>query len=100
MSLRTRGQQASVGKVEWVGKRHQECSVTNGCRKSKRKCLQEGNQTGNTGFETVGLTERQEAAEMAELKMLRFSVGVTKMDSALEGQHRSDVLETKLDRPY
>ena len=31
------------------------------------------------GLETVALTKRQEA-EMAELKMLRFSLGVTRMD--------------------
>ena len=33
------------------------------------------------GFETVALTKRQEAEmEVAELKMLRFSLGVTRMD--------------------
>ena len=33
------------------------------------------------GLETVSLTKRQEAEmEMAELKMLRFSLGVTRMD--------------------
>ena len=34
------------------------------------------------GLETVALTKRQEAEiEVAELKMLRFSLGVTRMDS-------------------
>ena len=33
------------------------------------------------GLETVALTKRQEAEmEVAELKMLRFTLGVTKMD--------------------
>ena len=33
------------------------------------------------GLETVALTKRQEAEmEVAELKMLRFSLGVTRMD--------------------
>ena len=33
------------------------------------------------GLETVALTKRQEAEEVAELKMLRFSLGVTRMDT-------------------
>ena len=34
------------------------------------------------GWETVALTKRQEAEmEVAELKMLRFSLGVTRMDT-------------------
>ena len=34
------------------------------------------------GLETVALTKRQEAEmEVAELKMLRFSLGVTRMDN-------------------
>ena len=35
-----------------------------------------------SGLETVALTKRQEAGmEMTELKMLRFSLGVTRMDN-------------------
>ena len=35
----------------------------------------------NYGLETVALTKRQEAEmEVEELKMLRFSLGVTRMD--------------------
>ena len=53
------------------------------------------------GLETVALTKRQEM-EVAELKMLRFSLGVTRMDksgmSTSEGQHRWDGLERKHER--
>ena len=53
------------------------------------------------GLETVALTKRQEM-EVAELKMLRFSLGVTRMDktsmSTSEGQHRWESLERKLER--
>ena len=46
------------------------------------------------GLETVAVTKRQEAEmEVAELKMLRFSLGVTRMES--EGQHRWESLERK-----
>ena len=55
------------------------------------------------GLATVPLTKRQEAEmEVAELKMLRFSLGVTRMDkirkSTSEGQHRWESLERKLER--
>ena len=55
------------------------------------------------GLETVALTKRQEAEmEVAELKMLRFSLGVTRMDKIrneyIRGQHRWDGLESKLER--
>ena len=49
------------------------------------------------GLETVALTNRQEAEmEVAELKMLRFSLGVTRMDkirNEFEGQRRWESLE-------
>ena len=54
------------------------------------------------GLETVALTERQKAEmEVTELKMLRFSLAVTRMDkirkltriSTSEGQRRLDGLE-------
>ena len=50
------------------------------------------------GLETVALTKRQEAAE---LKMLRFSLGVTRMDKIRNEyirQHRLDGLERKHER--
>ena len=55
------------------------------------------------GLETVALTKRQEAEmEVAELKMLRFSLGVTRMDKSgmntSEGQHRWESLERKHER--
>ena len=56
------------------------------------------------GLETVALTKRQEAEmEVAELKMLRFSLGVTGMDKirneyTSEGQHKWESLERKLER--
>ena len=55
------------------------------------------------GLETVALTKRQEAEmEVAELKMLRFSLGVTRMDktrmSTSDGQHRWERLERKHER--
>ena len=59
------------------------------------------------GSETVALTKRQEAEmEVAELKMLRFSLAVTRMDntqpvsgmSRLEGRRRWDGLGIKHDR--
>ena len=52
----------------------------------------------------MALTKRQEAEmEVAELKMLRFSLGVTRMDkirkmSTSEGQHSWESLERKLER--
>ena len=47
-------------------------------------------------LETVVLTKRQETdVEVAELKMLRFSLGMTRMDRIrnkhIRGQHRSHV---------
>ena len=55
------------------------------------------------GLETVALTKRQEAEmEVAELKMLRFSLGETRMErsgmSTSEGQHRWKGLERKHER--
>ena len=52
------------------------------------------------GLETVALTKRQEAEmEVAELKMLRSKLGVTKSGmSTSEGQHRWDGLERKHER--
>ena len=55
------------------------------------------------GLETVALTKRQEAEmEVAELKMLRFSLGVTRMDKIrneyIRGQHRWESLERKHER--
>ena len=57
------------------------------------------------GLETVALTKRQEAEmEVAELKMLRFSLGVTRIYkirneySTSEGQHRWESLERKHER--
>ena len=47
-------------------------------------------------LETVALTKRQ---EVAELKMLRFSLGVTRSGmSTLQGQHRWEGLERKHER--
>ena len=46
------------------------------------------------GWETVALTKRHEAEmEVAELKMLRFSLGVTRMDKIMQecvGLHQRD----------
>ena len=43
--------------------------------------VQCGSETMVYGLETVALTKRQEAEmEVAEVKMLRFSLGVTRMD--------------------
>ena len=54
------------------------------------------------GLETVALTKRQEAEmEVAELNMLRFSLGVTRMDKIRNGyiiQHRWESLEIKHER--
>ena len=55
------------------------------------------------GLETVSLTKRQEAEmEVAELKMLRFSLGVTRMDNIrneyIRGKHKWESLERKLER--
>ena len=48
---------------------------------SERKDLHESIETSNVWFEDGGLTKRQEAElEVAELKMLRFSLGLTRMD--------------------
>ena len=57
------------------------------------------------GLETVALRKRQETElEVAETKMLRFSLGVTRWirpagTSTSEGQRMSDVLEIKSERP-
>ena len=54
------------------------------------------------GLETLELTKRQEEEpEVPQLKMLRFSLGVKRMDKehASGEQHRLDVLKTKLERP-
>ena len=52
------------------------------------------------GFEVEPLTERQEAEpEVAELKMLRFSLGMMKMDKIEERADQRDVLETTSERP-
>ena len=40
--------------------------------------------------------------QLAELKMLRFSFGVKRKDrdlSTSEGEHRLEILETKVERP-
>ena len=52
------------------------------------------------GLETVALTKRQEAEmEVAELKMLRFSLGVTRMDNGMgTSVHMWDGLERKHER--
>ena len=55
------------------------------------------------GLETVALMKRQEAEmEVAELKMLRLSLGVTRMDKIrneyIRGQHRWEGLERKHER--
>ena len=57
------------------------------------------------GLETVALTKRQEAEmEVAELKMLRFSLGVTIMDKIRNkyirrtARHRWELLERKHER--
>ena len=45
------------------------------------------------GLETVALTNSQEAElEVAELKMLRFSLGVTRMDTISNKQIRGTAL--------
>ena len=47
-------------------------------------------------MEMVEVTKRQEEElEEAELKMLRFPLGVKRMDR-MKNEHSSDVLETKL----
>ena len=59
------------------------------------------------GLQTVALTKRQEAElQVADIKILRFSLGVMKMDRSRnehqrtsEERHRLDVLETRLERP-
>ena len=51
---------------------------------------------GLFGLEMVEVTKRQEEElEEAELKMLRFPLGVKRMDR-MKNEHSSDVLETKL----
>ena len=55
------------------------------------------------GLETVALTRRQEAdMEVAELKMLRFSLGVTRLDKIrneyIRGTARWEGLERKHER--
>ena len=48
------------------------------------------------GLETVALTKRQEAEmEVAELKMLRFTLGVTRIGRIRDEYIRWDVLERK-----
>ena len=43
---------------------------------NERKDVEDGGETCDVGLETVALRKRQEA----EVKMLRFSLGVTRMD--------------------
>ena len=57
------------------------------------------------GMETMALTKRQDAdMELAELKMLRLSLGMTRMNefgneySISDGQRRRDGLERKHER--
>ena len=54
----------------------------NSCSKSEKKDLQEGSETsGVVDLKTITLAKRQETElEGAELKMLRFSLGLTRMD--------------------
>ena len=50
------------------------------------------------GLETVALTKRQEAEmEVAELKMLQFSLGVTRMDK-IRNEYRWEGVERKYER--
>ena len=52
----------------------------------------------SNGLQTVALTGKQEMElEVAELRMLRFSLGVTRLDrlSTLEGQHLFGVSNKK-----
>ena len=75
-------------------------------RERKDRELFKGNLVGIMlhRLETVALTKRQEAdMEVAELKMLQFSLGVTRMDKIRNeyirgGQHRWDGLERKHER--
>ncbi|CAG13751.1 unnamed protein product [Tetraodon nigroviridis] len=51
------------------------------------------------GLEMASLRERQEAElEVAEMKMLRFSLGVTRMDRIGNEGHYTEVLEIKSER--
>ena len=53
------------------------------------------------GLETVTLTKRQEAEmEVAELKMLRFSLGVTRMDKIRNEYIRGTAQVGKLERKH
>ena len=57
-----------------------------------------------SGLETLAIGRRQEAElEVAELKMLRFSVGVTRMDrirnKVIRGTRQTGRLGEKLERP-
>ena len=52
------------------------------------------------GLETVPLRKRQEAElEVAEVKMLRFTLGGTRMDRIRNENIRRTVLERKTERP-
>ena len=66
--------------------------------KYERRGLEEGIETSNFWF-GYGATDQNTDLEVAE----RFSLGVMRMDkiwtNTSEGQHRSDVLETNLERP-
>ena len=57
-----------------------------------------------SGLETLAIGRRQEAElEVAELKMLRFSLGITRMNrvrnEVIRGTTQTEGLEKKLERP-
>lgn len=74
-----RGEKRRAGRVEWVEMSGEICdrksskSERQGCKRAVRPAMM-------SGLETAALSERQAAElEVAELKMLRVSLGVTRM---------------------
>ena len=82
--MRKRSEEESTGRMEWVEK---NVRISNDLRQASTSWNERDgvhvavSPTMLYGLETVALTKRQEAEmEVAELKMLRFSLGVTRMD--------------------
>ena len=80
--MRKRSEEERTGRMEWVEKNSGVICDRRVPARLKGKVYKVAVRPAMLyGLETVALTKRQEAEmEVAELKMLRFSLGVTRMD--------------------
>lgn len=93
-------EEMATGRVEWVDKSERSGVCHKGICRSEKQSLQGGSNTSYVVWFGGGAEKWKEAElEVAELKMLRFSLEwleCTGLEiSILEGQYRQDAMETK-----